>query len=196
MHLGINKKRILRVMKLFNLSPIRKIKKPVKKNDLNQEIFKIKNLADNVTINKPSQIWASDFTYLPYFNNKFIYLATVIDCFTREIIGWSLSTKHNTNFIINALFDALSKRNKPQLLHSDQGSEYKSEELQKILKYNKIKQSMANKGSLWQNGIQESFYGKFKLELGHPQIYTTIGELAEAIAHQVYYYNNKNTFGH
>ena len=69
MHLGINKKRILRVMKLFNLSPIRKIKKPVKKNDLNQEIFKIKNLADNVTINKPSQIWASDFTYLPYFNN-------------------------------------------------------------------------------------------------------------------------------
>ena len=192
MHLGINHKRILRVMQLFNLSPIRKIKKPIKKDDLNQERIKnIKNLATDTDINKPSQIWASDFTYLPYFNQKFIYLATIIDCFTREIIGWSLSTKHNTNFITNALFDALAKRNKPKILHSDQGSEYKSAELSKILKSNKIKQSMANKSSPWQNGIQESFYGKFKLELGHPETYPTIGQLAEASAHQIYYYNNK-----
>ena len=89
------------------------------------------------------------------------------------------------------LIDALSKRKKPKILHSDQGSEYKSEDFTNILKSNKIKQSMNKKGSPWQNGMQESFYGKFKLELGHPKCYETLGELVEAIAHQIYYYNNK-----
>ena len=50
---------------------------------------------------------------------------------------------------------------------------------------------MSKKSSPWQNGMQESFYGKFKLELGHPKCYETLGELAEAVAHQIYYYNNK-----
>ena len=191
LHLGINKKRALRVMKLFDLSPIRKPKVPVKKDDLRQEKSSKKNLLTAFDLNAPSQIWASDFTYLPYFNNKFIYLATIIDCFTKEIISWDLSVKHKSDFIIDALLDGLTKRKKPKIFHSDQGSEYKCEELKKILKSNKIKQSMANKGSPWQNGMQESFYGKFKLELGHPRCYETLGELIEAVAHQIYYYNNE-----
>lgn len=190
-HLGINRKRILRVMKLFNLSPARKPRIPIKTDDLKQEQSNNLNLLKKFNLNSPSQIWASDFTYLPYFNNKFLYLATIIDCFTKEITGWSLSFKHNSNLIENALIDALSKRKKPKILHSDQGSEYKSEDLTKILKSNKIKQSMSKKSSPWENGMQESFYGKFKLELGHPKCYETVGELMEAIAHQIYYYNNK-----
>lgn len=190
-HLGVNRKRILRVMKLFNLSPARKPKVPVKTDDLKQEKSRNLNLFADFNLNSPSQIWASDFTYLPYFNNKFIYLATIIDCFTKEITGWSLSSKHNSTLIENALIDALSKRKKPKILHSDQGSEYKSDNFIKILKSNKIKQSMSKKGSPWQNGMQESFYGKFKLELGHPKCYETLGELVEAIAHQIHYYNNK-----
>jgi putative transposase len=190
-HLGINKKRILRVMKLFNLSPARKPRVPVKTDDLKCEESKNLNLFKNFNLNSPSQIWASDFTYLPYFNNKFLYLATIIDCFTKEITGWNLSFKHNSTLIENALIDALSKRKKPKILHSDQGSEYKSEDFTKILKSNKIKQSMSKKSSPWENGMQESFYGKFKLELGHPKCYETLGELVEAIAHQIHYYNNK-----
>jgi putative transposase len=190
-HLGINKKRVSRVMKLFNLSPTRKPRVPIKIDDLKQEKSKNLNLFADFNLNSPSQIWASDFTYLPYFNNKFLYLATIIDCFTKEITGWSLSSKHNSELIENALNDALSKRRKPKMLHSDQGSEYKSEDFTNILKSNKIKQSMSKKGSPWQNGMQESFYGKFKLELGHPKCYETLGELVEAIAHQIYYYNNK-----
>jgi putative transposase len=190
-HLGINRKRVLRVMKLFNLSPARKPRIPLKSEDLKQEKSNNLNLFKEFNLNSPSQIWASDFTYLPYFNNKFLYLATIIDCFTKEITGWSLSSKHNSTLIENALIDALSKRKKPKILHSDQGSEYKSEDFTKILESNKIKQSMSKKGSPWENGMQESFYGKFKLELGHPKCYETLGELVEAIAHQIYYYNNK-----
>ena len=62
---------------------------------------------------------------------------TIIDCFTKEITGWSLSSKHNSELIENALIDALSKRKKPKILHSDQGSEYKSDNFTKILKSNK-----------------------------------------------------------
>jgi putative transposase len=85
---------------------------------------------------------------LPYFNNKFLYLATIIDCFTKEITGWSLSSKHNAELIENALIDALSKRKKPKILHSDQGSGYRSEDFIKVLKSNKIKQSMSKKSAL------------------------------------------------
>ena len=191
LHLKINKKRALRVMNLFDLSPARKPRVPIKKDDLNQVKSNKKNLISDFNLNAPSQIWASDFTYLPYFNNKFIYLATVIDCFTKEIISWNLSVKHKSDFIVEALIEGLNKRKKPKIFHSDQGSEYKADNLNKILKSNKIKQSMSNKSSPWQNGAQESFYGKFKLELGHPKCYETIGELIEAIAGQIYYYNNK-----
>jgi len=190
-HLGINKKRVLRVMKLFDLSPIRKIKAPVKKRDLKQDEVANVNLINDLTINSPSQIWASDFTYLPYFNNKFLYLATIIDCFTKEIISWNLSSKHNAKFIIEALNEAIATRTAPEIFHSDQGSEYRSEELENILKNNKIKTSMSKKSSPWENGFQESFYGKFKLELGHPKCYETTGELMEAIALQIHYYNHK-----
>ena len=178
-------------MKLFDLNPIRKLKTPIKKDDIKQEESNKKNLLTDFDLNAPSQIWASDFTYLPYFNNKFIYLATIIDCFTKEIITWDLSVKHKSDFIIDSLLNGLTKRKKPKIFHSDQGSEYKCQKLQKILRSNKIKQSMASKGSPWQNGMQESFYGKLKLELGHPKCYETLGELIEAISHQIYYYNNK-----
>jgi transposase InsO family protein len=93
LHLGINHKRALRVMKLFNLSPIRKIKIPIKKKDLKQKEVDNANLLHGVIIKSPSQVWASDFTYLPYFNNKFIYLATIIDCYTKKIIAWNLSIR-------------------------------------------------------------------------------------------------------
>lgn len=190
-HLRINKKRVLRVMKLFDLSPIRKIKAPVKKQDLKQIEVRNANLITDLTINSPSQIWASDFTYLPYFNNKFLYLATIIDCFTKEIIAWNLSSKHSAKFIIEALNEAIAIRAAPKIFHSDQGSEYRSEKLENILKNNKIQFSMSKKSSPWQNGFQESFYGKFKLELGPPKCYETTGELMEAIALQIYYYNHK-----
>lgn len=190
-HLGINKKRVLRVMKLFDLSPVRKLKAPIKKKDLNQDQARNINLISDLVINAPSQIWASDFTHLPYFNNKFLYLATIIDCFTKEIIAWNLSAKHSAKFIIETLNQAINKRKAPDILHSDQGSEYRSIKLENILKNNNIKISMSKKSSPWQNGFQESFYGKFKLELGHPKCYETVGELMEAIALQIHYYNNK-----
>jgi len=186
----INKKRILRVMKLFNLKPLRNRKSPFKPEDQNQAPTDIPNLLKETIVDAPRIAYASDFTYLPYFG-KFIYLATIEDVFTREILGWEVSTRHNTDLVARALQNVLQYYPAPLLAHSDQGSEYRSKIYQALLKYFGIKPSMSQKASPWQNGKQESFYSEFKLELGHPEAYPTLGELIEAIAKQIHYYNHE-----
>lgn len=188
--LGVNKKRVLRVMKLFGLKVKRKRKKPEKPKDIGQAPMAIPNLVLGTIISAPRQVWVSDFTYLPYFG-KFIYLATVEDVFTRQLLGWAVATRHNANLVALALIDAIiSIGQTPTIIHSDQGSEYRDQEYLNLLKSLNINPSMSAKASPWQNGYQESFYSGFKLELGHPEIYPELGELIEAIAKQIYYYNN------
>lgn len=191
LELEINKKRILRVMKLFGLKPRRKKSRyPEKPADLGQIPMTIPNLIKELIIDRPNQAWVSDFTYLPYFG-KFVYLATLEDIFTRQIVGWSISARHNKELIIEALNDALLKYDAPEMAHSDQGSEYCSKKYLDLLNILNINPSMSKKASPWENGFQESFYSGFKLELGHPEIYGTIGELIEAVACQINYYNNR-----
>lgn len=189
-HLNINPKRARRVMKLFGLKPQRTAKLPKKPEDIGQEPTTIPNLLKDTVVDSPAIAWQSDFTYLWYFG-KFIYMATVINSYTRQVLGWALSTRHNTELISKALLEALGKYPPPNIFHSDQGSEYRSHEFLGLLAKHGIKASMSAKASPWQNGKQESFYGKFKLELGHPECYPTLGELTEAIARQIYYYNHQ-----
>ena len=190
MALEINKKRALRVMKLFNLRPQRRRKKPIKPEDLNQAPMAIPNLILGTTIDAPHQAWVSDFTFLPY-DGRFVYLATLEDIFTRQVVGWEVSIRHNVDMIAQALLNALTSYSAPRVAHSDQGSEYRSQNYLNLLKSLDIKPSMSRKASPWQNGHQESFFSGFKLELGHPECYPTIGELVEAIAQQIHYYNHQ-----
>lgn len=185
-----NKKRVLRVMKKFGLKPKRHRKAPKKTQDQNQAPMAIPNLIQGIIIEAPNYVWVSDFTFLPYFG-KFVYLATIEDLFTRQIIGWEISFKHNANLVAQALLNATSNYPAPQIIHSDQGCEYRSHKYQELLQNVGIKQSMSKKASPWQNPHQESFYSEFKLELGHPECYPTFGELVEAIALQIHYYNNE-----
>lgn len=187
--LSMNKKRILRVMKLFRLKPKRRRKAPFKAKDVNQAPMAIPNLIKGTIIEAQEQVWVSDFTYLPYYG-RFVYLATVEDAFTREIVGWELSVRHNADLVSQALLNALKDCSAPKIAHSDQGSEYRSLQYQNLLKASNISPSMSEKASPWQNPCQESFYSNFKLELGHPEAYPILGELAEAIALQIHYYNN------
>jgi len=188
--LKANKKKVLRVMKLFSLKPLQRRKPPFKPEDLNQASMNIPNLIKGIIIDAPNQVWATDFTYLPYFG-RFIYLATVEDIFTRQVIGWTVSIKHNTNLVMQAMLKALEGHLAPKIAHSDQGSEYTSKNYLNFLKSLDIQVSMSKKASPWQNGCQESFYAGFKLELGHPECYPILGELVEAIAGQIRYYNNE-----
>lgn len=190
MALSINKKRVLRIMKLFNLRPKRSRKKPNKPKDSDKEPTAVPNLLADTIVDAQNQVWACDFTYLPYFG-KFLYLATVEDIFTRQVVGWEISNKRDAVLTTRAMLKALAGHSAPLIVHSDQGSEYDCQKHLELLKENNVLPSMSDKSSPWQNGEQESFYSNFKLELGHPEIYETVGELVEAVARQIYYYNHQ-----
>jgi transposase InsO family protein len=191
--LKLNKKRILRVMKKFNIKPYRRrVNKPFKKEDMGKAAE-----TDAVNVYKllcplsPSIVWVSDFTYIK-FEGRFIYLATIMDMYTREILGAAISRFHNQNLVMEAFMDAEKKTKiHPLFLHSDQGSEYTSDDYKTYVQSKGITLSFADKASPWQNGFQESFYGKFKVDLGHMEQFNSIGELIEGIYQTLYYYNNK-----
>ncbi|OGZ28979.1 MAG: hypothetical protein A2427_03835 [Candidatus Nealsonbacteria bacterium RIFOXYC1_FULL_40_7] len=189
--LRLNKKRVLRVMKKFNIKPRRrKVKRPKKLGDLGNEANHFPNISKLCCPIKEGVLWASDFTYL-YFQGRFFYLATLIDVYTREVVGYHLARHHQSNLVISALEDALSKHGPPQWIHSDQGSEYSSRVYISRCQQTSIKISMSDKGSPWQNPYQESFYDKFKITLGFLDRFENLGELVAAIHEAVYYYNNK-----
>lgn len=190
--LKLNKKRILRVMKKYTIKPYRKRSRKLRKKDdegnaPENEINVYKVLCPI----RPNAVWVSDFTYLK-FKGRFLYVATVMDIFTREIIGIAISRFHNKNLVLEAFINAREKTDAyPQYLHSDQGSEYTSAEYKTYITEKQITISFANKGSPWQNGYQESFYQGFKLYLGVVERFESLGELIEAIYHAFYYYNNE-----
>lgn len=189
--LEANKKKILRVMKKFDIKPFRRRIRLRKKDDENQLPSVFPNLVKNICPIRPNVIWASDFSYL-YFQGYFVFLASIKDIFTREIVGWSLATAHNEELVINALVHALANtKTKPDYHHSDQGSEYKSENYLNILRTNNTQISMSKKASPYENAFKESFYSHFKLELGDISRFADLGELTEAISQAIYYYNNK-----
>lgn len=190
--LKLNKKRILRVMKKFGIKPYRRrARKFIKKNDLNKPATKFKNEIENFCPIVPNIVWVTDFTYLKY-QGKFIYLAVVMDLCTREIIGINISRYHNKQLVLSAFIDALNKTGAiPKYIHSDQGSEYNSQEFVNFVKSKNIIISMSRKSSPWENGHQESFFSTFKLEIGYLNRFEEIGELIENIYSTIYYYNNR-----
>lgn len=189
LYLKINKKRILRIMNKYGIKPYRRrTKRLKKKNDLNKKISSFSNLLLGMTVNYPNQVWQSDFTYLK-FQNRFVYLAVVLDGFTKEIIGWNFSVRHNTDLVIKALTAAISNRGSPTITHSDQGSEYRSKIMIDYQKRLGIKISMSNKSSPWQNACVEGFFSQFKLDMGDINRFINLDELTKNIADQIYYYN-------
>ena len=190
-HLGRNRKCILRVMKKFGIKPYRRrARRPCRPGDLGKNPLNIANWAKALCPLKRNILWASDFTYF-WFHGRWWYLATVIDVFSREIVGFFFSRNHNKELILAALQDALKDHPAPRYLHSDQGSEYQSYAYFDLLKTNGIQASFSAKASPWQNGFQESFYGEFKKDLGDTYRFETLGEFIEGLQLQIHYYNNK-----
>jgi putative transposase len=187
-HLGINKKRILRVMHLFGIKPYRRHRKPYK-NVKPREYDVFPNLLMTTSLERANQIRVTDFTYL-WHHTRFIYVATVMDIYTREIVGVSVMTAHNTQLVLQALIMALMHYPRPDIIHSDHGSEYTARLFQEFCLASGINISMSNKGCPWENGYQESFYDKFKIDLGDPNRFDDLGELVYEIYQTIYRYNH------
>jgi transposase InsO family protein len=191
LELKLNKKRILRVMKKFGIKPYRRrATSPRKKKDQRKRVSPYQNLIAGMKADRPGLVWVTDFTYIR-FQERFIYLATIIDLFTREVVGINVSRYHNRFLVMGAVLSALEKNPPPQIIHSDQGSEYDSKDFIELVESLNIKVSMSHKASPWENGHQESFFGRLKGEAGDLNRFETLGELIEEIYRMMYYYNNQ-----
>ena len=105
-------------------------------------------------------------------------------------MGVSIKPNPSAMLVAEPLLNALAANPHPVILHSDQGSEFKSKLFRAVLKDFKITQSMSKKASPWQNGYQESFYGNWKVDIGDVNRWKTLGELTAEIYRSIYYYNN------
>ncbi len=126
-HLRINKKRVLRVMHVYDIKPFRRRgKKPNYAKAPSLADAELPNLIADYFPVSPNDVWVSDFTYLPY-DGRFMYVATVMDLYSREIVGYHISNRHDTALIAAAFYEALEDHGRPHILHSDRGSEYLSQ---------------------------------------------------------------------
>lgn len=131
--LVMSRKRVRRVMKLYGLKPARRAKSPCKPQNIGRPESTKPDILSKLSPIAPDTVWAADFTYI-WFHNRHVYLATVMDRFTREVLGVAVMTEHSSELVVRALKMALLGADaKPSWFHSDQGSEYTSYAVMQIL---------------------------------------------------------------
>lgn len=157
---------VARYMKQLGLSAISLLHYVVTTDSKHTDLIYPNLLKRKFKADFPNQIWVADITYI-WTSEGWIYLASIMDLFSRKIIGWNIDTKLTKELVIVALERALTFRtpSKGLIHHSDRGSQYASKEYTKILHTNKIEISMSRKGDCYDNACIESFHASLKKEL-------------------------------
>jgi putative transposase len=145
------------------------------------------------SVDQQNKAWVSDTTFIGT-REGWLYLAVILDLFSRQVIGWSMSTKNNTALVQDALTMAIWRRGdtKDVIVHSDQGSTYASGDYQRQLNENQLRCSMSRKGECLDNAVAESFFGTLKNELVYHEDYKTRTEARQSIFEYIeVFYNRK-----
>ena len=146
-------------------------------------------LLRGLSITRPNQVWAMDITYIPMARG-FIYLAAVVDWFSRRVLAWRLSITMDVSFCIDALEEALSGNEKPEIFNTDQGSQFTSEAFTGRLKEEGIRISMDGKGRWRDNVFVERVWKSIKYEEVYLHAYGTVHEARTSIARYLEFYNS------
>ena len=183
---------VRRIMKQIGLFS-RVKRKFVHTTDSDHGIAVAQNLLDrDFTAAAVNKKWAADITYIPT-EQGWLYLAAVMDLYSRRIIGWAMSEHIDSDLVTSALQMAISQR-KPQtglLHHSDLGSQYASDDFQDLLEDNGIVCSMSRKGDCWDNACMESFFGSLKTEWVRDKKYSSFEEAKKDIFKYVEIFYNR-----
>jgi putative transposase len=149
-------------------------------------------LARQFDVTQPNCYWVGDITYIPT-QEGWLYLATVIDLYSRQVIGWSMDSRMQATLVNDAMLMALWKRKPPKGLiwHTDRGSQYASDAHRAILKEHHVTQSMSRKGNCWDNAVAESFFHTLKTELTHHHNFKTRKEAKHAIFEYIEVFYNR-----
>jgi putative transposase len=189
----VGKQRVQRLMQQHGIRARGKRRFHVMTTDSRHDLPIAPNLLNrNFTPVAPNQAWAGDITYIAT-EEGWLFLAVVIDLFSRRVVGWSMQPDMRRNLVIDALEMAWFHRrpdgNNKLIFHSDRGSQYASEDFRKVLKEYAITQSMSGKGNCWDNACSETLFGSLKVERLHGQRFETIRQAKDETIAWLLWYN-------
>ena len=195
----VSRRRIKNIMRYLGLSVKMKRRFKVMTTDSNHSLPIAPNILNrDFYASSPDEKYVGDITYIPT-SQGWLYLATVIDLYSRKIVGWSMDDTMKVSLVNDALKMALSNRNPQQGLiwHTDRGSQYASYEHRDLLKQYGIVQSMSRKGNCLDNAVAESFFHTLKTELTHHEVYFTKEQAKRSIFEYIeVFYNRKRRHGY
>ena len=188
----VSRKRISSIMKDLNLKV--KMKRRFKNTtDSNHNLPIAPNLLNrDFYASNPNEKWVGDITYI-HTGEGWLYLATVIDLYSRRIVGWSMDDTMKVSLVNDALNMAITQRNPPAglLWHTDRGSQYASYSHRDLLEENGIIQSMSRKGNCWDNAVAESFFKTLKSDLIYDTYFYTKKQAKQEIFEYIEFYYNR-----
>ncbi len=187
------RKRIVRLMQALQISAMRKRRKAHKTESDQKDPFAPNLLEQNFAADAPNKKWMADMTFIET-QEGWLYLAGVIDAYSRKVVGWAMGQHHDAELVKRALQMALIQRQPGAGLmhHSDRGSEYTSKSYQEMLQKHNIQVSMSKKGDCYDNATIESFWGTLKEECVGRNVYTTRKDAKAAVFDYIeIFYNRK-----
>ena len=189
----VGRKRVARIMRQRGIHGRRR-RKFRKTTDSNHRHPVAENVLDrNFTVDKPDKVWVADITYISTVEG-WLFLAVIIDLFSRRVVGWSMAEHMRVELVHDALRAALGHREPSEdglLFHSDQGSQYAADDYREALREAGIECSMSRKGECWDNAVAESFNSTIKTELVHRTIFLTRAIAKTTIAEWIEVFYNR-----
>jgi putative transposase len=189
----VGKQRVQRLMQTHGIQARGKRKFRVATTDSKHNLPIAPNILDrNFTVAAPNRAWVGDFTYIAT-DEGWLFLAVVIDLFSRKVVGWSMRPDMQRSLVIDALEMAWFARNPGKnaelLFHSDRGSQYASDDFAKVLEHCSITPSMSRKGNCWDNACSETLFSSLKVERLYGQRFQTIREAKDEVIAWLLWYN-------
>jgi putative transposase len=189
----VGKQRVQRLMQTHGIRARGKRRFRVMTTDSRHDLPIAPNVLDRkFTVAAPNKAWVGDLTYIAT-EEGWLFLAVVIDLFSRKVVGWSMRPDMQRNLVIDALEMAWFQRNPGKkvglIFHSDRGSQYASDDFSEVLKEHGITPSMSRKGNCWDNACSETLFSSLKVERLHGQRFRTIREAKDETISWLLWYN-------
>ena len=190
----VGKQRVQRLMQQHGIRARGKRRFRVVTTDSRHDLPVAPNLLGrNFTAAAPNQAWSGDITYIAT-EEGWLFLAVVIDLFSRKVVGWSMRPDMHRSLVIDALEMSLCQRRPAKgelLFHSDRGSQYASEDFRRVLEQHGIRPSMSRKGNCWDNAVTETLFGSLKVERLHGERFATLRQAKDEVMAWLLWYNQR-----
>ena len=190
----VGKERVRLTMQRHGIQARGKRRFRVSTTDSNHRLPIAPNLLNrNFTVDMPNTVWTGDVTYIAT-DEGWLYLAVVIDLFSRRIVGWSMKQTVDRTLVIDALEMACLQRRPvagQTIFHSDRGSQYASEDYGEVMKMYGLMASMSRKANCWDNAVTETLFGSLKVERLHGESFVSVRAAKDEVIDWILWYNQK-----